>query len=66
MTVGGKNTEVFKGEVEREFQKGIRDTVTGEVTLNINGVTITISEDGRVSVKAKEIILSGSSQTVIF
>ena len=66
LTVGGKNTEIFKGEVEREFQKGIRDTVNGEVTLNINGVTITISEDGRVSVKAKEIILSGSSQTVIF
>ncbi len=37
--------------MEREFQGGIRDTVTGEVTLAINGVTITISEGGDVSIQ---------------
>ena len=73
MTVGGKNTELYKGEVEREFQGGIRDTVTGEVTLTINGVTITISEGGdvsnqtagKISMKAQQIDVQGGSSLVL-
>ena len=61
------------GEVEREFQGGIRDTVTGEVTLTINGVTITISEGGdvsiqtagKISMKAQQIDLQGGSSLVL-
>jgi len=50
-----------------------RDTVTGEVTLTINGVTITISEGGdvsiqtagKISMKAQQIDLQGGSSLVL-
>ena len=64
---------VKEAAVEREFQGGIRDTVTGEVTLTINGVTITISEGGdvsiqtagKISMKAQQIDLQGGSSLVL-
>lgn len=74
LTVGGKDKELYKGEAEREYQDSVTVKITGDVTLDINGVSIKIGADGKVTirsagkidVKAEEIKLSGNSQTMIF
>ena len=74
LTVGGKDKELYKGEAEREYQDSVAVKMTGDVTLDISGVSIKIGADGKVTirssgkidVKAEEIKLSGNSQTMIF
>ena len=69
LSVGGKNRETFEGAVERVYRAGITENVSGEVTLHINGATITIGAGGDVSIetggsirmRAREIQLQGGT-----
>lgn len=71
--VGGEAEELYKDKVKHKLEKGLESTVEGgEVKLTLNGVVITISEEGdvtitapkKIDVIAKEIDLTADSGVI--
>lgn len=73
MTVAGTDSETYEGKAEREFKGGVEVTATGEVKLNINGVSVTISASGdisvqtsgRITVNAQQISMTGHTSLTL-
>lgn len=69
----GKVTKKFKGDIKHEVEAKIEATATGDITLTLNGTTVTINEAGEVSIEspvkidltAPEINIDGATGKII-